>query len=306
MLAAAQPAVVKATAEIPPPMPPDRRPRKEGGRRLARGDAKRTGGDEALVSVVTAVFNGVRFLRDTIESVRSQTYRLIEHIVIDGGSTDGSVELLCELDGEVDYWLSEPDSGIYDAMNKGIQLTSGSIIGILNADDRYAPDAVECAVRALRDRSVGYCYGWLRLLDQMGRPLGIVRPVPRDLLDKRVLRETAIPHPTMFVRKSVYDSLGGFDSSLKLAGDFEFIVRLHRAGVRGVEIPKVMADFRLGGLSQNPLILREKRAVARRAGLPAYLAWTDWASARLLMAVKGLLPARATAWLRTIRDTRRR
>lgn len=282
---------------------PDVRGRRcEGGRRLTADGGVRKGEGEELVSIVTAVFNCARFLRGALQSVRCQTYRFIEHIVIDGGSTDGSVELLRRHDGEIDYWLSEPDSGLYEAMNKGIRLARGGIVGILNADDRYAPDAVEWAVRALQDRTVGYCYGWLRLLDASGRPLGIVKPVPRDLFDSRILRETVVPHPTLFVRKSVYDCIGVFDPSLKLAGDFEFIVRLHKAGVRGVEIPRVMADFRLGGASQGPLILREKRIVAQREGLPARFAWSDWATARLAMEAKRLLPSSATAWIRALRE----
>jgi glycosyltransferase involved in cell wall biosynthesis len=262
--------------------------------------------DAPLVSVITVVLNGARNLARTLESVQRQSYPNLEYIVVDGGSTDGSVDILREHDASIDYWISEPDRGIYDAMNKGIGLASGSIIGILNSDDCYAPDAVEACVQALRDSSAGYCYGWVRLLDKLGREVGLAKPVPRRLFSERVLRETPLPHPTMFVRRSVYESVGGFDPSLLLAGDFELVARIHAAGIPGVEIPRVLVDYRLGGASANPLILREIRRTALRGGLSPFLAWCDWLTARLVMAAKSLLPSSVAGWMRAWKDRRYR
>jgi hypothetical protein len=109
----------------------------------------------------------------------------------------------------------------------------------------------------------------------------------------------------MFVRRSVYETLGGFDSRLALAGDFEIIARIHGAGVAGVEIPEVLAEFRLGGSSRSPETLREMRSVALRAGLSPLLAWKDWTIARAVMAAKRVLPDAATGWLRALKDLRR-
>jgi len=281
------------------------RGRLEGGRRLEVAERKPRSSAQPLVSVVTVVFNGAGHLGGAIDSVLAQTYPDLEYIIVDGGSTDGTIEVLRAYSHRVDYWLSEPDGGIYDAMNKGIRASSGTLVGILNADDRYVPHAVEKAVRILSDLKIGYCYGWMRLVDGEGRDCGLAKPLPRHLFGKRVLRETPLPHPTMFVRRSVYETLGGFDSQLTLAGDFEFIARIHAAGVVGVEIPEVLAEFRLGGSSRNPEILREMRSVALRGGLSPFLAWKDWMLARTVMAAKRVLPDAATGWLRALKDLRR-
>jgi glycosyltransferase involved in cell wall biosynthesis len=281
------------------------RDRVEGGRRL-QGAQQRPGPlARPLVSVITVVFNGAKHLGGAINSVLAQTHQGLEYVVIDGGSTDGTIEILRSHDRRIDYWVSEPDTGIYDAMNKGIRASTGALVGILNADDRYTPYAVERAVHALCDPEIGYCYGWMRLVDSDGHDCGLVKPAPRHLFGKRVLRETPLPHPTMFARRSVYEALGGFDGRLTLAGDFEFVARIHAAGVVGVEIPEILAEFRLGGSSRSPEILREMRSVALRAGLSPSLAWKDWMVARFVMAAKRALPAAASGWLRALKDLRR-
>ena len=281
----------------------DARGRVEGGRRLVAETGPRS--IAPLVSVITVVFNGAEHLRGAIDSVLAQTYPDLEYIVVDGGSTDGTTEILRAYDRRIDYWVSEPDAGIYDAMNKGIRAATGTLVGILNADDRYVAYAVERAVRVLSDPNIGYCYGWMRLVDGQGRNCGLAKPLPRRLFGKRVLRETPLPHPTMFVRRSVYETLGEFDDRLALAGDFEFIARIHAAGVVGVEIPEVLAEFRLGGSSRSPEILREMRSVALRGGLSPLLAWKDWMLARSVMAAKRVLPDAAAGWLRALKDLRR-
>lgn len=268
--------------------------REQGGWRLTRGEAA------VKVSVITVVYNGVATLAGALRSVREQRCDAsFEHIVVDGGSRDGTVQLLREHGDSIAYWCSEPDRGIYDAMNKGIALARGEIVGILNADDTYEPEAIRLAVQALEaDPGAGYCYGWLRLVDAAGRALGVVKPVSRDRFASRVLRETPLPHPTMFVRRSTYEQHGAFDASLRLAGDFELILRLHRRGVVGVEIPVVMANFLIGGASTNPLILAEQRRTALKYGAAPWRAWADWSVARASMELKRWLPASAIGWLR--------
>jgi len=275
----------------------------EGGRRLEDAHIE-AHSVRRLVSVITVVLNGEEHLRDAIDSVLAQTYPELEYIVVDGGSTDNTTAILREYGRGIDYWVSEPDAGIYDAMNKGIRLSRGALIGILNADDRYFPYAVERAVGALSNPQIGYCYGWMRLIDSKGNDCGLVKPVPRHLFGKRILRETLVPHPTMFVRRSVYESIGGFDSRLKLAGDFELIARIHAAGVAGMEIPEVLAEFRLEGASRSPVIISEMRSVALRRGLSPLLAWKDWMVSRAVLGAKRILPAAAAGWLRAIKDLR--
>jgi glycosyltransferase involved in cell wall biosynthesis len=252
------------------------------------------------------VFNGARHLRRAAESVLGQDYRPIEYIVVDGGSTDGTLDILRGLDDRVDYWVSERDRGIYDAMNKGIAQATGEIVGILNSDDWFEPGAVAKSVEALRAGDAGYSYGSAYLVDAAGARIGVARPVPPARFAARVMAETPLPHPTMFVRRPVYARCGGFDARLKLAGDFELIARFHRLGVRGVEIPDALVNFQLGGASRDPLILREMREVALRCGEAPLKAWARYYCARLTMAVKRVLPDRAAGILRGVKDAARR
>jgi glycosyltransferase involved in cell wall biosynthesis len=238
--------------------------------------------------------------------VLNQSYRPIEYIVIDGGSTDGTIDILRALDARIDYWLSEPDAGIYDAMNKGIRRASGEIIGILNSDDWFEGDAVKWSVEALRTSEAGYSYGSAYMVDSAATRIGIARPVPVGQFARRVMSEMPLPHPTMFVRRFAYDRCGGFDASLRLAGDFELIARFQRMGVIGIEIPRMLVNYQLGGASNNPLILQEVRDVALRCGEPLLRVWSNYLAARAIMAVKRLLPSRAAGLLRGFKDSARR
>lgn len=293
-------------SQIAPASTAAEHPRIEGGRRLsdaARGQGVRR---DPLVSVITVVFNGVSHFRRAVDSVLNQSHQPIEYIVVDGGSTDGTVDILRELDARIDYWISEPDAGIYDAMNKGIRYATGEIIGILNSDDWFEPDAVKWSVEALQTSEAGYSYGSAYMVDEAGTRVGIVRPVPSWQFARRVMAETPLPHPTMFVRRAVYDRCGGFDGSLKLAGDFELIARFQRRGVVGVEIPRTLVNFQLGGASNNPQILQEMRDIALGCSEPPLRVWGKYLAARVTMAVKRLLPWRAAGLLRGFKDSVRR
>lgn len=275
-----------------------------GGRRL--GTPGHVASSGPLVSVITVVFNGASRLRRAIESVSQQSYKPIEYIVVDGGSTDGSVDILRELDASIDFWISEPDGGIYDAMNKGIGYASGEIIGILNADDWYEPDAVKWSVEALQASEAGYSYGASYMTDAAGNRIGVARPVPPGQFARRVMSETPLAHPTMFVRRAVYDRCGRFDERLKLAGDFELIARFQRKGVLGIELPRTLVNVQLGGASNHPLILQEMRDVALRFGEPRLRVWGNYFAARATMFMKRLLPWRAAGLLRGFKDAARR
>jgi glycosyltransferase involved in cell wall biosynthesis len=293
-------------SQLPPVSTAAGHPRIEGGRRPDDAALIRDAGSGPLVSVITVVFNGASHLRRAIDSVLNQSYRPIEYIVVDGGSTDGTIDILRALDARIDYWISEPDTGIYDAMNKGIGYATGEIIGILNSDDWYEPDALKWSVEALQTSEAGYSYGSAYMVDATATRVGVARPVPVGQFARRVMSETPLPHPTMFVRRVAYDRCGGFDTGLKLAGDFELIARFQRQGVIGVEVPRTLVNFQLGGASDNPLVLRELRDVALRSGEPLLRVWGNYLAARATMAMKRLLPARAAGLLRGLKDSARR
>ncbi|GGB06320.1 glycosyltransferase family 2 protein [Puia dinghuensis] len=194
-----------------------------------------------LVSIITVVYNGERHIADTVRSVAEQTYRNIEYIIIDGGSTDSTLAVIRQFGSAVTTVISEKDKGISDAFNKGVLRARGAIVGMINADDWYAPDAVERAVRAIEGYDVAY--GDLQLWHK-DRAGGIVKGDHR-----RLGREMSINHPTVFVRRECYQEFGLFDEQYRCAMDYDFLLRLAMAGRDFVHVPGVLAHMRWGGVS---------------------------------------------------------
>lgn len=205
------------------------------------------------VSIITVVFNAVDTLTDTIASVSAQTYPDIEHIVIDGGSTDGTVQVIERNQNKFSHWVSEADEGIYHAMNKGIQMASGEVIGFLNADDVYQnSNAVAAIAACFADQSVQACYADLVYVDRddLNKVIRYWRSQPYQA--GLVERGWMPAHPTFFLRKSVYQRYGGFNQRLKYQSDFEFTARILAIhGVSAQYLPKVIVRMRIGGATNN-------------------------------------------------------
>jgi glycosyltransferase len=202
------------------------------------------------VSIITVVRNAASTIERTIQSVLSQKAGDVEYVVVDGGSTDGTLDLLRAYDDRLSAWISEPDRGIADALNKGIGLTTGEIIGILHADDRYLPGAIAASVAALNaDPIAGFSYGHLRYMDA-DKPAFVIRGDPRyaDIIERRM---PSLNHPTTFVRRRIYERFGLFRANFRISMDYDFFLRLHLGGVRSVLLPQVLAEMRLGGLSMT-------------------------------------------------------
>jgi glycosyltransferase involved in cell wall biosynthesis len=198
---------------------------------------------QPLVSIITIVFNGEMYLEQTINSVLQQTYSNIEYIIIDGGSTDNSVDIIKKYRHRLSYWTSEPDNGISDAFNKGISKAAGEIIGLINADDWYEPGAVEKVVSAIKGYDVAYgniAY-WKNEKKQMityGR-------------DDFLIHEMSVNHPTVFVKRDCYEKYGFFDTAYKFAMDYDFVLRLKINHCRFVYLPSVLANMRWEGTSDR-------------------------------------------------------
>ena len=207
------------------------------------------------ISVVTATLNVAGTLADTIESVRRQTHDAVEHILIDGASRDGTPEIIDRYRKVLSRVVSEPDDGIYDAMNKGIALATGEVIGTLNGDDLYAHDQVLARVaQAFDDPAVQACYADLVYVEAAD-PSRIVRywrscPYRPGLFERGWLPA----HPTFFVRREVYERYGAFDLQYRFHADFELTMRLLAIhGVRARYIPEVQVRMRMGGASNNSI-----------------------------------------------------
>lgn len=205
---------------------------------------------ELKVSVITVVFNGKDTIEQTILSVLNQTYRNIEYIVVDGGSTDGTINILKKYSRKL-FFISEKDDGIYDAMNKGIGLAHGDIIGIINSDDWYERDAIESIVNKFKENEK---------LDIICGDILLHRKLKGNLYTKicssdpsyEAMRKTmSIYHPTVFVKKEYYMKNGMFDSYFKIAADYDFLLRSIKLKAKILYIPKVLAHFRTGGVSSG-------------------------------------------------------
>jgi len=233
-------------------LPADEGRQGEGGLRT-KGIYKRGFPNKPLVTVITVVFKGALTLEDTIQSVINQTYDNVEYIVIDGGSVDGTLEIIKKYEHVIDYWVSERDAGLYDAMNKGIALARGDYIGMLNSDDFFAnPSALEKIATCLKASNVDAVFSYLDIVD----PANLARVLRKyriSSLSPSMLRIGVIPpHPTFYCKRSCYEKAEPYRTDYRIAADFEMLVRLLlKHHITWEFIDETTVKMRSGGLSSS-------------------------------------------------------
>lgn len=210
------------------------------------------------ISIITITYNSAKTLPRALESVRSQTYGDIEHIIIDGASTDGTVEIIKNYSkGPSDKvpstkevrWVSEPDGGIYDALNKGIRMATGDVIGFLHSDDvLYSPDSIGQIAAAFESTKADVVYGDLQYCngDKVTRRWRSNAFKPSSLKFGWMP-----PHPTLYVRREVYEQVGEYDSWFRISADYDMILRIFTAGYKTHYIPQVLVSMETGGASNR-------------------------------------------------------
>lgn len=218
---------------------------------------------ELKISVVTITFNCAATIADCLASVASQQGVRHEHVVIDGASRDGTLDCLQRHRDQLAVLVSEPDAGLYDALNKGIARCTGDVVGFLHADDLYAgPEVLASVAAAFADERVDAVYGDLQYVSQHD-PGHVVRHWRSTPFTRRRLEWGWMPpHPTLYLRRRLYERLGGFDTRYRIAADYDFILRLFtQPGLNTTHLPEVLVKMRVGGASNRSLgnILRKSR-----------------------------------------------
>jgi glycosyltransferase involved in cell wall biosynthesis len=203
------------------------------------------------VSIITISFNSEKTIEQTLKAVKNQTYPHIEHIIIDGNSTDQTLKT-CNKYTHISKILSEPDKGVYDAFNKGIKLATGDLIGFLNSDDVFADNtAIETIVRAF-DEDLDCVYGNLNYINSKGN---IIRKWRSKTFTNGAFKKAWMPaHPTFYCKRDVYNRVGSYDESFRIAGDFELMLRFfEKEKIRSQFINKVLVNMLEGGISNQGL-----------------------------------------------------
>lgn len=243
--------------------------RLEGGTRLwSHFDSKLNTGDP-LVSVITICLNAEKTIEQTIQSIINQTYNRVEYLIIDGGSTDSTLDIIRKYDNRIGYWVSEPDGGTSDAINKGIQLSCGELIGILCADDFYEHDAVETIIGKYSAETPNIYHGDTTRIDfHTGEKSFLVKP-PEDL--GRLFQGCAVNTAATFVDRRIYEKHGLYSGDYQLANDHEFFLRVFLACVEFKYVPKNITFMRDGGMSQKYYIRAscERFDLSVKYGYPA-------------------------------------
>lgn len=221
------------------------------------------------VSIITTVLNNKKTIESAIRSVLSQSYEKLEYIIIDGGSTDGTLDVINKYEDKIAGFISEPDGGIYDGMNKGIGLANGEVIGMLNSDDVYASnEIVKTVVETMQERNTDVCWGDLVYADAKNLNKVIRYWKSSEYKEGNFKRGWMPPHPTFFVRKRVYEKYGAFNLDFTIAADYEIMLRfLERYKIKSAYISQTMVKMRIGGRSNKSI------SNIVKANMQCYRAW---------------------------------
>jgi len=251
------------------------------------------------ISVITATYNSAATVAECLDSIASQDWPEVEHIVIDGGSTDGTLDVLEQRRGRIARLVSEPDEGIYDALNKGIVLATGDVVGFLHADDVLADGSVLSRIaEGFRDESIGGVYGDLQYVRNDASASVLRHWTAGSFAPDRLRWGWMPPHPTLYVRREWYERVGRFDTRYRIAADYLCMLRLlSHPEFKVVYLPEVLVRMRVGGASNRSLrnIVRKSREdlrALRETGVGALggygaLAWKNVSKLNQFWRAKG-------------------
>ncbi|MBN8449617.1 MAG: glycosyltransferase [Candidatus Accumulibacter sp.] len=236
------------------------------------------------ISVITAVYNRAALVAQAVESVQTQTWANVEHVVVDGASTDGTLQVLQSCLDDRAILISESDQGIYDALNKGLARATGDVVGLMHSDDFYADDQVlDSVAQAFADPAVGAVYGDLEYVARDDTRQVIRRWRSGEYHPRKLAWGWMPPHPTLYLRRGVIERWGGFDTRFRIAADYDAILRYFGQGrIHAAYLPRVLVRMRVGGESNRSLAKmwlksREDYSALKRNGVggAGALAWKN-------------------------------
>ncbi|HSZ71495.1 MAG TPA: glycosyltransferase family 2 protein [Cytophagaceae bacterium] len=231
---------------------------KQGGRRLSGKDHQK---EQPVVSIITIVYNGGKLLEGTIQSIVKQDSARIEYIVIDGGSKDETLDLIRKYDDQIDYWISEPDKGIYDAMNKGLKAATGEYVWFMNAGDQVHGEHVLEAIFS-KDKEADVYYGETNLVNENRKVLGTrsersTRQLPDALTYHDMLYGMVVCHQSFIARRSL---VGPYDTNYRCSADIDWVIEVLKKSTKIVNTQCILSDYLVGGFSiqQQKLAWKER------------------------------------------------
>ena len=230
---------------------------------------------QPLISIITVAYNAVSTIEETILSVINQTYPNIEYIIIDGGSTDGTIDIINKYEDKITYWISEPDKGIYDAMNKGICMATGDAVGILNSDDFFTTnDVLQLVADTFKlNKEIDAVYGDVHYVnpDNLQK---CVRYYSSKVFKRNLMKlGFMLAHPTFYMKKECFEQYGMYKTDYQIAADFEFLLRvIYKGGISMLYLPVDMVTMRMGGVSTSGIeshnqVMKEHLRAFRENGL---------------------------------------
>lgn len=241
------------------------------------------------ITIITPVLNAERTIEQCLLSVSNQTYSNIEHIVIDGGSVDGTLSIINKYKKRLGYFESGYDGSTTIAFNKGLKLASGDWVGFLNADDWYEPLAIEQVIRAIQDApNVELVYGSICLHNKFGQ-MKTTSPLASEFWQDEMVYQLPIPHIGTFIRKSLIDRVGLFNENYKCAADHDYFIRLMNKGFKNVAINSVLAHARIGGRAHGFKGLHEKWIIATAYQAPMLKKTKRFFKYTLLLLLKNMI-----------------
>ena len=240
-----------------------------GGLRT-RGIYKHSSNIKPLISVITVVLNGEKYLEEAILSIIKQTYNNIEFIIIDGGSTDRSLDIIQKYENNIDLWISEKDSGLYNAMNKGIALSSGDFVGFVGSDDYLYLNTLEKLAKAAQKETIDYTVGPVDIIRENGQPKEKILVLPNFLMQNRFIFDMATHHLSFYVSRKIINKIGNFDENFNIRSDYDMTIRVISKSKKKFNFTDSVGSFREGGVSGSYSSYFENFSILRKHGISVF------------------------------------